>query len=88
MSRLCYLTGSLQRKLDLEYSTPKNGYNRETMRESSPEKKAVISLFPLLEEKKDKGKNKEESRVSQPILEKIQEVELPDPLLFSLDSRG
>ncbi|KAM1787191.1 hypothetical protein ACFX15_036671 [Malus domestica] len=54
VSRPCSLTRSLQRRLDLEYSTPKNGYTREMMREESPEKEPVIPLFPLLEEKKDK----------------------------------
>ncbi|KAM1779003.1 hypothetical protein ACFX12_040430 [Malus domestica] len=57
VSRLCSLTGSLQRRLDLEYSTPKNGYARE-MRETSPKKELGIPLFPLLEEKMDKGKTK------------------------------
>ncbi|KAB2600538.1 receptor-like protein 12 [Pyrus ussuriensis x Pyrus communis] len=56
VSRLCSLIGSLQRRLDLEYSTPKNGYAGEMMEEVSPEKEPVIPLFPLLEEKKDKGK--------------------------------
>ncbi|KAM2816866.1 hypothetical protein COP1_041054 [Malus domestica] len=59
VSKLYSLTGSLQRRLDLEYSTPKNGYAREVMREASPEKELVIPLFHLLEEKRDKGKNKE-----------------------------
>ncbi|KAM1013950.1 hypothetical protein EV1_043511 [Malus domestica] len=88
VSRLCSLTESLQRRLDMEYSTPKNGCAREMIREASPEKEPVIPLFPVLEEKNDKGKNKEGSTVSQPVLEKILEIELPDPLLFSLDSRG
>ena len=58
------------------------------MREKNPEKEPVIPLFPLLEEKKDKGKKKEGSGASQPVLEEILEAELPKPLLFSLDSRG
>ena len=29
VSRLCSLTGSMQRRLDLEYSTPNNGYARK-----------------------------------------------------------
>ena len=41
------------------------------MREESPEKEQVIPLFPLLEEKKDKGKNKEGSGASQPVFEEI-----------------
>ncbi|KAM2695427.1 hypothetical protein EV1_039921 [Malus domestica] len=78
---------SLQRRLDMEYSTPKNGYARE-MRETSSKKEPVIPVFPLLEEKRDKGKNKEGSRANQLVLEEILESELPDPLLFPLDSRG
>ncbi|KAM1140244.1 hypothetical protein ACFX19_041029 [Malus domestica] len=87
VSRLCSLTGSLQRRLDMEYSTPKNGYARE-MRETSSKKEPVIPVFPLLEEKRDKGKNKEGSRANQLVLEEILESELPDPLLFPLDSGG
>ncbi|KAB2625546.1 receptor-like protein 12 [Pyrus ussuriensis x Pyrus communis] len=59
VSKLCFLTGSLQRRLNLEYSTPKNGYAREMMREESLEKELIIPLFPVLEEKRDKGKKKE-----------------------------
>ncbi|KAM1224603.1 hypothetical protein ACFX2G_044426 [Malus domestica] len=79
VSRLCYLTGSLQRRLDLEFSNPKNGYAREVMKEVSHEKEPVISLFPVLEEMMDKGKNKERSGASQLVLEEILEAELPDP---------
>ncbi|KAB2620592.1 receptor-like protein 12 [Pyrus ussuriensis x Pyrus communis] len=57
------------------------------MKESSLVMKPVIPLFPLLEEKGNKGKNKEGSRISQPVFEEILEAELPDPL-FSLNSRG
>ncbi|KAM2623629.1 hypothetical protein TB2_028114 [Malus domestica] len=57
VSRLCTLTGNLQRRLDLEFSTPKgaqgSGMSQVTIR-SEP----IIPLFPLLEEEKDKGKNK------------------------------
>ncbi|KAM1733500.1 hypothetical protein ACFX11_019094 [Malus domestica] len=60
VSRLYSLIGGLQRRLDLEYFTPRNSHAREVMREANPEKEPVIPLFPLLEEKKDKGKNKEE----------------------------
>ncbi|KAM2141393.1 hypothetical protein ACFX1Q_007674 [Malus domestica] len=88
VSRLYSLIGSLQRRLDMEYSTPKNGYAREMMREASPEKEPVIPLFPLLEEIRDKGKNKEGSGASQPVLEEILETELSDPLLCVLDTRG
>ena len=42
ISRLCSLTRSLQRRLDLEYSTPKDGYAREMMKEASPEKEPVL----------------------------------------------
>ncbi|KAM1928264.1 hypothetical protein ACFX13_029954 [Malus domestica] len=73
---------------NLEYSTPKNGYAREVMRVASPKKESVILIFHLLEEKRNKGKDNEGSGVSQPVMEDILEAELPDPLLFSLDSRG
>ncbi|KAB2608378.1 S2-RNase [Pyrus ussuriensis x Pyrus communis] len=61
--RLYSLTGSQQRKLDLEYSTPNNGYAREIIREESPEKEPVIPLFLVHEEKRDKGKNKKDLEI-------------------------
>ncbi|KAM1365127.1 hypothetical protein ACFX2F_043590 [Malus domestica] len=64
VSRLCSLTGILQRMLELEYSTPRDGYAREVIIEANPEKEQVIPLFPLLEEKKDKGKKNEEPGTS------------------------
>ncbi|KAM2151870.1 hypothetical protein ACFX1R_046274 [Malus domestica] len=88
VSRLCSLTGSLQRILDLEYSTPKDGYAREIMREASPGKEPVIPLFPLLEEGKERGNEKVGPEANQPILKEILETDLPYSLLFSLDSRG
>ncbi|KAM2824503.1 hypothetical protein COP1_034406 [Malus domestica] len=87
VSRLCSLTGNLQRRLDLEYSTPENNRTREMMREASHVMKPVIPLFSLPKENGNKGKNKKGSRVSQLVLEEILEAELPDPL-FSLNSRG
>ncbi|KAM2117185.1 hypothetical protein ACFX1R_010766 [Malus domestica] len=57
------------------------------IREASLEKKPVIPLFPLLEEKKDKGKKKEKPESSRPD-EEIQETSLPNPLIFPLDGRG
>ena len=56
------------------------------MREANPVVELVIPMFPLLEEKGDKEKNKEEFESSQPALEEILEAELHDPL-FSLNSR-
>ncbi|KAB2618151.1 receptor-like protein 12 [Pyrus ussuriensis x Pyrus communis] len=61
ISRLCSLTGNMQKSLDLEYSTPENDCVREMMRETSLVEEPVIPLFPLLEEKRNKGKSKEES---------------------------
>ena len=72
----------------MEYSTPKDGHAREMMREASPEREPVIPLFPLLEEKEDRRKKKEEPGTSQLIGEETLEPRLPDPLLFSLDSKG
>ncbi|KAM1462825.1 hypothetical protein ACFX1R_049167 [Malus domestica] len=87
ISRLYSLTGNLQRRLDLEYPTPENDHARTMTNEASPVNEAVIPLFPILEEKKDKGKNKEESEASHPVLEEILGTELPNPL-FSLNNRG
>ncbi|KAM0994009.1 hypothetical protein ACFX2I_009595 [Malus domestica] len=55
VNRLCSLTGSLWRRLDLEYSTLKDSHAREIMSEASPEKEPIIPLFPLLEEEKERG---------------------------------
>ena len=82
------LIGNLQRRLDLEYFTPENNCIREVMREASPVMELVIPLFPVLEENRSKVKNKERSRLSQSVLEEIREPELPNPFLFSLNSRG
>ncbi|KAM1475187.1 hypothetical protein ACFX2I_031119 [Malus domestica] len=65
VSRLCSLIRSLQSRLDLEYSSLRNDQAREIIRERSPEKETIIPIFPLLEEKKDRGKNKNEPRTSQ-----------------------
>ncbi|KAM1426467.1 hypothetical protein ACFXTO_019146 [Malus domestica] len=83
VNRLCSLIRNLQRRLDLEYSTPENDHAKETMREASSMGKPVIPMFPLLE-----GKRKEESGTNQLVLEEIQKVKVPDPLLSSLNSRG
>ncbi|KAM1125232.1 hypothetical protein ACFX2B_040055 [Malus domestica] len=74
-------------RLDLEYPTPENDHVRTITNEASLVKELVILLFPILEKKKDKWKNKEESGASHPVLEEILEIELPDPL-FSLNNRG
>ncbi|KAM2524388.1 hypothetical protein PS1_031115 [Malus domestica] len=79
VSKLCSLTGSLQRRLDMEYSTPKNDYARGVTREANPEKEPVIPFFPLLEEKNGKNKNNGKFGTSGPVLEEILEAEMPDP---------
>ncbi|KAM2832336.1 hypothetical protein COP1_032291 [Malus domestica] len=82
VSKLCSLIRSLQRKLDLKCSTLRNGHAREMIREASLMKEPVIPLFPLLEEKRNKGKNKEGFGVNQLMLEEIIDAELLDPLLL------
>ncbi|KAM1736294.1 hypothetical protein ACFX12_014667 [Malus domestica] len=77
ISILCSLTGTLHRKLELECSTPRDGFSREMIRETSPEKKPVIHLFPLLEWKKDKGKKKEDVGTNQLEEEEFHEISLP-----------
>ncbi|KAM1923544.1 hypothetical protein ACFX15_021445 [Malus domestica] len=80
VSRLCTLTGNLQRRLNLEFSTPKgaqeSGMSQVTMR-SEP----IIPLFPLLEEENDKGKNKVVPKGSQPVIKLVLEKE---PISFPL----
>ncbi|KAM2409913.1 hypothetical protein ACFX1X_028762 [Malus domestica] len=87
VNRLYFLTGHLQRKLDLEYLTPENDHAKETMREASLVEELVIPLFPLLEKKRSEEENKEESENNQPVLKTIKEPELADPVLFLLDNR-
>ncbi|KAM1020189.1 hypothetical protein ACFX2C_041599 [Malus domestica] len=86
VSRLCTLTGNLQRRLDLEFSTPKgahgNGMGQVTIR-SEP----IIPLFPLLEEEKDRGKKKVVPEGSQPVIESVLEKEFPSFPLLSFDNR-
>ena len=64
VSSLCSLTRTLQRKLDLECSTPKDGYASEGVVETSPKKELVVPQFPLLEELKNKGKKKKGAEIS------------------------
>ncbi|KAM1486177.1 hypothetical protein ACFX2I_000408 [Malus domestica] len=66
VSRLFSLTRILQKKLELEYFTPRDGYARDPTREANLDKGPMILLFPLLEEKKDKGKKNEDARTSRP----------------------
>ncbi|KAB2615689.1 receptor-like protein 12 [Pyrus ussuriensis x Pyrus communis] len=73
ISRLCSLTGNLQRRLDLKYFTSENDRIREMMREASPVEEPVIPLFRLLGEKRNKGKNKEESRCELEIKQSLKE---------------
>ncbi|KAM1008706.1 hypothetical protein ACFX2A_005215 [Malus domestica] len=86
VSRLYTLTGNLQRRLDLEFSTPKgaqgSGVSQVTMR-SEP----VIPLFPLLEEEKDRGKKKVVLEGSQPVIEPVLEKEFPSFPLLSFNNR-
>ncbi|KAM2507671.1 hypothetical protein ACFX1W_029966 [Malus domestica] len=58
------------------------------MKGTSPVEEPVISLFPLLEEKKGTEKNKEEFESSRPVLKTIKEPELPDPVLSLLNNKG
>ncbi|KAM2961337.1 hypothetical protein FF1_030924 [Malus domestica] len=51
VSRLCTLTGNLQRRLDLEFSTPK-GAQGSMMSQVTSKSEPVIPIFPLLEEKR------------------------------------
>ncbi|KAM1041829.1 hypothetical protein ACFX2C_030959 [Malus domestica] len=80
--RLCSLTRNLQRKLDLEYYTLENNRTKKMMREARPVKEPVIPLFPVLEEKRNKGKNKEKSGVDQPMLEESDNQSCPTPYYF------
>ncbi|KAB2634111.1 receptor-like protein 12 [Pyrus ussuriensis x Pyrus communis] len=66
VSRRCSITGSLQRRLDLEYSTLENR-TREMMRDVSAVMELVILLFPILKENGNKGKSKEKSRTNRPL---------------------
>ncbi|KAM2067445.1 hypothetical protein ACFX1T_043779 [Malus domestica] len=72
VSRLCTLTGNLQMRLDLEFSTPK-GAQGSVISQATARSEQVIPLFPLLEEKKDKGKEKEVLEGNQPIIEPVLE---------------
>lgn len=71
VSRLCSLIETLHRRLELEYSMLRNGYAKEVIMEVSLEKEPMIPLFPLLEEKKDKGKKKDKFVTSRPKEEEI-----------------
>ncbi|KAM1341992.1 hypothetical protein ACFX2F_006375 [Malus domestica] len=86
VNRLCTLTGNLQRRLDLEFSTPKgaqgSGMSQVTIR-SEP----VIPLFPLLEEENDRGKKKVVLEGSQPVIEPVLEKEFPSFPLLSFNNR-
>ncbi|KAB2599602.1 UDP-glycosyltransferase 85A2-like [Pyrus ussuriensis x Pyrus communis] len=76
VSKLCSLTGNLQRMLDLGYSTLENDHGRKMMRETSFVKELVIPLFPLLKEKRNKEKSKAEPGDDQPTSKKIRELEI------------
>ncbi|KAM2051883.1 hypothetical protein ACFX16_033450 [Malus domestica] len=86
VSRPCTLTWNLQRRLDLEFSTPKgaqgSGMSQVTIR-SEP----VIPLFPLLEEETDRGKKKAVPEGSQLVIEPVLEKEFPSFPLLSFNNR-
>ncbi|KAM2700843.1 hypothetical protein EV2_002730 [Malus domestica] len=86
VSRLCTLTGNLQRRLDLEFSTPKgaqgSGISQVTIRS-----KPVIPLFPLLEEEADRGKKKVVFEGSQPAIEPVLGKEFPSFPLLTFNNR-
>ena len=47
ISKLYSLTGNLQRRLDLEYSTPENDNATEMMSEPSPVEEPAVPFFPF-----------------------------------------
>ncbi|KAM1626783.1 hypothetical protein ACFXTN_013742 [Malus domestica] len=87
VSRLCMLTGNLQRRLDLEFSTPKDaqgsGISRVITRDEP-----IIPLFPLLEETGDRGKKKVILEGSQPAMEPILMTEFLSFPLLSYNNKG
>ncbi|KAM1584723.1 hypothetical protein ACFX1Z_037676 [Malus domestica] len=86
VSRLCTLTGNLQRRLDLEFSTPK-GAQGSGMSEVTIRSEPVIPLFQLLEEEKNMGKKKVVPEGSQPVIEPVMEKEFPSFPLLSFNNR-
>ncbi|KAM1504127.1 hypothetical protein ACFX1X_000274 [Malus domestica] len=86
VSRLCTLTGNLQRRLDLEFSTPK-GAQGGGMSQVILRNEPIIPLFPLLEEEKDRGKKKVVPEGTQPVMEPVLEKELPSFPLLSFNNR-
>ncbi|KAM1624476.1 hypothetical protein ACFX2K_022653 [Malus domestica] len=86
VSRLCTLTGNLQRRLDLKFSTPK-GAQGSGMSQVVMRNEPIIPLFPLLEEEKDRGKKKVAPEGSQPVIEPVLERELPSFPVLSFNNR-
>ncbi|KAM1375247.1 hypothetical protein ACFX2I_025704 [Malus domestica] len=86
VSRLCMLTGNLQRRLDLEFSTPK-GAQGSGMSPVVIRSEPIIPLFPLLEEEKDRGKKKVIPEGSQAVMESASEKEFPSFPLLSFNNR-
>ncbi|KAM1207380.1 hypothetical protein ACFX14_008110 [Malus domestica] len=86
VSRLCMLTGNLQRRLDLEFSTPK-GAQGSGMSPVVVRSEPIIPLFPLLEEEKDRGKKKVIPEGSQAVMESASEKEFPSFPLLSFNNR-
>ncbi|KAM1285138.1 hypothetical protein ACFX2J_027740 [Malus domestica] len=86
VSKLYTITSHLQRRLDLEFSTPRGeqgGVTSQTTSGSALE----IPLFPLFEEEKDGGKKKGILEGSQPITEPVLEKESPSFPLLSFNNR-
>ncbi|KAM2117324.1 hypothetical protein ACFX1R_010888 [Malus domestica] len=86
VSKLCTLMGNLQRRLDLEFSTPK-GAHESGMSQVVMRNEPIIPLFPLLEEEKDRGKKKVAPEGSQPVIEPVLERELPSFPVLSFNNR-
>ncbi|KAM2058725.1 hypothetical protein ACFX16_031271 [Malus domestica] len=86
VSRFCILTGNLQRRLDLEFSTPK-GAQGSGMSQVITRNEPIVPLFPLLEEERDRGKKKVIPEGSQPAIEPVPEKEFPSFPLLSFTNR-
>ncbi|KAM0984564.1 hypothetical protein EV2_012347 [Malus domestica] len=85
VSRLCTLTGNLQRRLDLEFSTLRSAQGG-VMSQVTSRSELVIPLFPLFEEEKDRGKKKKVLKRGQPMIESVLEKEFSSFLLLSFNN--
>ncbi|KAM2884984.1 hypothetical protein COP2_012216 [Malus domestica] len=86
VSRLCTLTGNLQRRLDLEFSTLRSAQGG-VMSQATSRSEPVLPLFPLFEEEKDRGKKKEVLEGGEPMIESVLEKEFSSFLLLSFNNR-